>query len=201
MSLENFMVLPSNHAAFSAVQSFPNFSGDVLVIYGESGIGKTHLLSLYHQKTGADLLSAETGQVSLELTTEKHAICDDLDKLDNAEQEKLFHLFNHIKSFGGSLLVASSKPVAKLDILPDLKSRLLTAPQMEIEKPTDAHLEVLLVKMASDRQMFLEPKVLQFILKNSDRSVHILQGVLSALDKLSLEQKRKITIPLVKEVL
>lgn len=201
MSMDNFMVLPTNHEAFLAVQSFPQVIGDVLVVYGDKGLGKSHLLHIHQQRTMAQFFDVEWAQCSLDLTTEKHVICDDLDKISEVDQEKLFHLYNHIKSFGGSLLVASNKPVSSLDILPDLKSRLLTAPQIEVQQPTQAHLEVLLVKMASDKQMFLDPKVIQYILKNCERTVVSLGEVLDRLDKFSLEEKRKITIPLAKQVL
>ncbi|MAI08591.1 MAG: hypothetical protein CMF61_06495 [Magnetococcales bacterium] len=201
MSLENFMVLPTNHEAYLAVQAFPQTSGDVLVVYGEEGLGKSHILHIHQQRINAQFFDEEWVQGTLELTSEKHVVCDGLDTLNSTDQEKLFHLYNHIKSFGGSLLVTSNKPVAALDILPDLKSRLLTAPQIEIKQPTEAHLEVLLVKMASDKQMFLEPKVIQYIVKNAQRSVSSLRDVLNKLDKLSLEEKRKVTIPLAKQIL
>lgn len=200
MSLENFMVLPTNHEAFSAVQSFPLKGGDVLAIYGAQGLGKTHLLEMYKQRTHSDVFNKEN-EACLDTKNEKHVVCDGLDTLDKLDQEQLFHIFNHIKSFGGSLLVVSQKPIASLDILPDLKSRLLTAPQIEILPPQDLHLEVLLVKMASDKQMFLEPKVVQYILKNAQRNISALRHVLNELDTLSLEQKRKITVPLAKQAL
>lgn len=193
------MVLPTNHEAFMSVQSFPSVDGDVLALYGEQGLGKTHLLDIYKQRVSPYVFKKIQDSDALDDGID--VVCDDLEMLTKREQEKLFHMFNHIKSFGGSLLVASRHPIASLDILPDLKSRLLTGPQVEILAPTDAHLEVLLVKMASDKQMFLEPKVVQYILKNARRDIAALRHVLIELDKLSLEQKRKVTIPLVKEVL
>ncbi|MAF31004.1 MAG: hypothetical protein CMF60_02225 [Magnetococcales bacterium] len=201
MSAESFMLLPSNHQAFMALQNFPATSGDVLAIYGESGVGKSHLAEIYKQRTGAEDFMHKSAQNSLDLTAEKHMVCDNVHLLKKDEQEALFHLYNHIKSFGGSLVVTSHQPISQLDLLPDLKSRLLTAPQIQIEQPTDAHLEVLLVKMAADKQMYIEPKVVTFILKNCHRSVFAISHVLTKLDALSLEQKRKITVPLVKEAL
>lgn len=198
MSLENFLVLPTNNFAYMSVQQFPQMAGDVLAIYGEEGVGKTHLVSIYLHRLNPKKLHVKDLKLPLDLTA-YHYVVDGIDELKPDAQEVLFHLFNHIKSVGGSLMVTSRKPVAAMEILPDLKSRLLTAPQIQIEQPKDAHLEVFLVKYASDRQIYLEQNVVAYILKNCERNVKTIETIVRLLDQLSLEQKRKITIPLVKE--
>lgn len=199
-SLENFLVLPTNNMGFMSVNQFPRIEGDVLVVYGSKGVGKSHLFSIYIERTHAKILTTADLKLPLDLSV-KHFAIDDINGLSKMQQEAFFHLFNHVKSAGGSLLVMAQNPVAKMDILPDLKSRLLTAPQIEIESPKDVHLEVFLVKYASDRQMFLNPHVSRYILKNCERNVSHIESIVKALDTLSLEQKRKITIPLVKQLL
>tara|TARA_R110000868_G_scaffold190862_1_gene434740 strand:- start:45318 stop:45974 length:657 start_codon:yes stop_codon:yes gene_type:complete len=199
-SPENFLVLPTNNHAYMLAGQFPAMAGDVLAIYGEQGVGKSHLFAMTVNRTQAKVLKKADLKLPLNLSFMHYAI-DGADDLSASEQEALFHMFNNVKSSGGSLLIMSRQAVAKMDILPDLKSRLLTAPQIEIQSPKDAHLEVFLVKYASDRQIFLEPKVAGYILKNCERNVSHIESIVQALDELSLEQKRKITVPLVKQVL
>ncbi|MFT7433393.1 MAG: DnaA regulatory inactivator Hda [Alphaproteobacteria bacterium] len=198
-ALENFLVLPTNNLGYMSVGQFPQIAGDVLVVYGEKGVGKSHLFSTYVERTGAKILTKSELKLPLDLDYNNFAI-DGIDDLTEGQQEALFHLFNHVKSSAGSLLVIARSAVAKMDILADLKSRLLTAPQIEIEPPKDVHLEVFLVKYASDRQMFLDPKVSNYILKNCERNLSHIEAIVAKLDSLSLEQKRKITVPLVRQV-
>lgn len=200
MSAENFMVLPNNAKAFEVISAFPTENAKFLAIYGEKGVGKTHLSYIHQNLKNAWRLTPEILE-NLSNFESVNYVLDDLENLNSKAQENLFHLFNHIQNFGGSLLVFSRLPVAKIELLADLKSRLLTAAQIEIESPLDAHLELFLVKHASDRQIDLEPAVVAYILKNANRNVAFMEKLVQGLDALSLEQKRKITVPLAKEVL
>lgn len=127
------------------------------------------------------------------------ALADDLDRMDKVAQEALFHTFN---SRGGrGLIVASRVPVAQLDILPDLKSRLLTGLQVEMRLPEDADLRRLLALWAEARQIVLPEAVTDYVLLRADRNPHALADLLARLDRLSLEQKRAVTVPLARAVL
>lgn len=158
-------------------------SSPVLALYGAPASGKTHLLTVWKN------------------THASGHIADNLESLSAAEQTELFHLFNRLKATGGALLVASRQPVSALALLPDLKSRLLTGPQLELQPPTDAELRQLLSKWAADRQLTLTPQVSDYLLTHAERSAAALHHAIQALDTLSLEAKRGITIPMVKKLL
>ena len=198
-SFQNFLPMASNKDALLAVRNFPSNEGDVLVIYGPSGVGKTHILHMWAEQNGDRYLKADELR-EVPFSVRKVAI-DNLEKASLKEQENMFYLFNHILSERGAMLVATDIPVADLDLMPELRSRLLTAPQIEIKLPDENSLQMLLIKWAADKQIQLEPNVVKYMLGQCDRSSNALQGMIEKLDRLSLEQKRKITIPLVKEAL
>lgn len=128
-------------------------------------------------------------------------LVDDVDKLTNSQQENVFHIFNHIKANGGRLLVSSAVPIQQAELIPELKSRLLTLPQYHMEVPATEALQMLCVKLLSDRQLLVEPKVVNYLVSRAGRSVDMLQGLIDLLDKKSLTDKRKITTALVRDIL
>ena len=198
-SSRDFLQMPSNQEALKAIQHFPTKEPDILVLYGAEGVGKTHLLNIWCERSGDRVVDAES-LVDVPFNLRKVAV-DNLEKAGRKEQENLFYLFNHIVSEGGAMLVASRQPVAQMDLIPELRSRLLTGVQIEVQTPEESQLEVLLVKMAADKQIDLDPAVLKYLLNHCERSPAALRHMLNLIDQSSLEQKRKITIPLVKEIL
>lgn len=172
----------------------------VLCLYGPAASGKTHLLRGWAEQHGAvyaagDCPGFEAGG--------KLAV-DQLEGLGNAAQERLFHALNLVADMsggGGQIVLASTRPVRALAMLADVQSRLLLAPQIEIEPPTDNELKQLLLKWAADEQVQLAPAVLDYVFTRADRSAATLAGLMARLNQLSLEQKRAITVPLVRSVL
>jgi DnaA-homolog protein len=126
---------------------------------------------------------------------------DNLEHLTPAAQTTLFHALQTLDQSGGQLLVASRLPVQALGLLPDVTSRLLTFPQLEITPPTDAELRQLVLKWAADEQLTLEPAVVEYVLTRAARSAPAVLGLLGQLNVLSLQQRRAITVPLVRQVL
>ena len=195
-SAENFMQNSGNKNALQAINNLQN-NGDVVVIYGEAGTGKSHLVAMW-QKMVVAVNFKDITNFSNQIT---HIYAEDLETLSKPEQEQLFHSFNHVKSINGALLVSSKIPPAQLDILPDIKSRLLLGEQIEITLSAPQEMAILLAKLAYDRQLELSPEVINYLLKRCERSPKILKECIAKLDKLSLEQKRKITVHLAREAL
>lgn len=187
----DFLVHKGNEAACQALANMA-FG---LVMYGEVGVGKTHLLALW----------AEQNQAVSTLSTSPVAgavlAIDDVDQLNASQQEQLFHWFNTLKEQGGQLLLTSTQPVAQLALLPDLQSRLLTLPQVEIGLPAEQDLAKLLLKWADDRQLQLDQPVVKYLMTRAARSPGKLEAMVAQLDQTSLAQKRAITIPFVRELL
>lgn len=195
---EAFMPLACNQPALAAMAALGK--GECLVVYGASGVGKSHLLQMWAVQNGATYCEAD--KVSDDLPLNNLWAIDDLQNGDAKAQERLFHLFNYIKNDSGKLVVACDQPVAQMEgLLPDLQSRLLTGAQVEITNPSEADLRVLMLKWATDRQLELGANVAEYLLKYAERSPRALEVLLTKLDDLSLSQKRKITIHLAKQII
>ena len=127
--------------------------------------------------------------------------------IDNIEQffeyeQSLFNLFNHVLETKNFLLITARKPPSKLDIhLPDLRSRLASIFVVEIARPDDQMIKSIITKYFSDIQITLNASIINFLVTRINRSYADISAILKTLDKISLSEKRKISIPFIKEVL
>lgn len=202
----DFFTAPENAEAVAAIDSFPNdFHG--AVIFGEKGSGKTHLAHLFaetvFQKTGkrAALVSFDQWQSERSLAMENSYIV-----LENVcapiSEPALFHLLNQAKAAGGFVLITSETTPIEWNLkLPDLITRLKALPCVRILPPGDMLMQAVLLKQFADRQLSVAPEVIAYVLKNAERSFSALSFVVQRADALSLEKKRAVTIPLIRQVL
>jgi len=118
-------------------------------------------------------------------------------------EEALFHLYNRALATPASRLVfAASLPLRSLAIgLPDLRSRLHQATAYMLPAPDDAIRQQLLVAGAGRRGLVLQPDVERFLLERGPRSLEAFIHCLEQLDRLSLREQRRLTVPFVREVL
>lgn len=189
---DDFMPMPCNATALNALDDIIRTGYGMLYVWGPKGAGKTHFTHLAAARLGV------TPGLPADPTSRKALVVDDVDTLDTAAQEKLFHVYNHVRQARGTLVLASAPPPARIELLADLQSRLRTIPQAELAPLGQAQLQLLLVKLADDRQLQLDPAVIRFLLRHTERSAHALEAMVDALDQRGLEQGRKITIPLVR---
>ena len=206
LSGEDFLVSPSNERAVQWIDSWPNWPGPLLVIVGPTGSGKTHLANVFINTTGAKNISADDIA-----TNGADNICDGAKALvvENAEKfiergldEQLFHLYNTAREYDIRILMTAKIPPARWKIdLKDLSSRLNTAPIAEINPPDDILIAALLLKQFADRQIDVGQDIISYLLSRMDRSFSAVRDVVEKTDSLSLSEKRKITIPLVRRVL
>jgi chromosomal replication initiation ATPase DnaA len=187
MGNHDFMPSECNQEALDWIDRFPDWPYPCLIIIGEHGSGKTHLLSIWKD-------IARDGDTAI----------DDLDLIigDNEKEIEVFHLFNQAKENNNFLLITLSDPQS-LDLiaLPDLKSRLKASPIVHITAPDDEALQAVLVKSFHDRQLKIEPDVVAYILPRIERSFLAVHQLVSELDRQALSMKRPVTIPLVREIL
>ena len=155
------------------------FRESVLYLWGDTGSGKSHLLC------------ACSGF---------HAV-DDVDKLDDASQIDLFNAINKARQSGGTVLAAGNAPPAQLPLREDLKSRLAWGLVYQVRPLSDEERMVFLRREAERRGMHLADEVISFLLTRMRRDLASLAAILDRLDRTSLELKRPITLPLVREAL
>ena len=153
------------------------------------------------ERSGALLLPKNTEEFfeSFAGDGQKAFVADDM---LSYPEELLFHLYNHISANGGYvLLTTKSDPTDERVTLPDLRSRLISMPEIGIDAPDDMLLQMLLTKELSDRQLRVPPAVVNYIMCRIERSFSAIYMFVSRLDRASMEEKRNITVPFVKSIL
>lgn len=200
---KDFIVSTANENAYHHLMSWPQWPHPCLSIYGEGGCGKTHLSHIWQEKTKARyLLGQDFNQVQLEALFEGKNlfILDDAQRVDR--EEKLFHFYNYILDKKGGVLFLSPVPPSQWKVsLPDLSSRLKIIPAIRISAPDEALLARLINKLFQDLQLQVDEDVVSFLLKHMERSFESAHFWVEKLNTASLIQKRRITIPLVRDVL
>lgn len=207
-SFDNF-VAGSNAETLTGLAAWlaPGNDEPVLLLWGEAGAGKTHLLracttagmttcmtSCFDCRTDPDLAG---------LSEEEHAFyaIDEVGALSEAGQIRLFNLFNHLRTQRGRLLVAACQPPAQLRLREDLRTRLGSGLVYRLHALSESEKIAALAAQAAARGLRLPPGALDYLLARAPRDMRSLAALLVALDRYSLENKRAITLPLLREVL
>lgn len=202
---EDLWVSTANAGAVGWLDKYPDWGAPALIVYGPSASGKTHLAKVWQKKTGAPAMTPENAETLCAVSTPPSLLLlDDAESLigDECAEKFLFHAYNSAKEKGGGLLLTAERAPKEWGfVLADLKSRLLAAPAVAISPPDEQLMSIVLVKLFSDRQIFVPQEVVQFITSRIERSFKALSDTVDAIDKQALAEKRAVTIPLVREIL
>ena len=200
---QDFFVSSNNFSAYKLIESWPNWPGRWLNIFGKSGSGKTHLAKILEKKINKiKLIEAKniTNQIIQDLN---NIDCLIIDSFNNNIDEKLFYsILNQSKQLDNYILINSIKVIKNEKFkLKDLRSRINSFLYIGIELPTDDLLKVIISKILSDNQINIDPKISDFIIKNVERSYEKMFKFLKDVDDLSLSTGKSININLIKKVL
>ncbi len=147
-----------------------------------------------------NLKELETTNLIRFIRAKKCYIIEDIDQIKN--QELLLQIFNLAQEKSAFLLMTSSNNLSRLGSkIEDLNSRLKNVVNLQIIKPDDHLIKMLLIKNFAAKQLKVGDKVVDFLTKNSQRSFAAIFDIVKLLEFYSLENKRRIAIPLAKEVL
>ena len=199
---EDFYVSVNNFSAYQLIESWPKWSSRYINIFGPSGCGKTHLANILKKKINSFFIKAsELNNNSLSLI--KLNECLIIDDYKNNIEEKLFYsILNQSEQSNQYVIVNSLKSLKLSTIeLNDLKSRFDNFIDIGIDLPTDDLIRVILIKNFSDKQIKLDSKLLEYILKNINRSYADIFDLIDKVDSLSLSSGKSININLIKKVL
>jgi DnaA-homolog protein len=197
-SLDNF-VAGGNDETLAALTGWlaGALENTALCLHGEAGCGKTHLLLA----SGFRYVDAAINRSLDGVTADTALAIDNVEVLDDAGQVALFALFNQLKANGGRLLTAAPQPPAHLALREDLRTRLGSGLIYRLQPLSDAEKAAAIATQARERALKLPPELINYLLRHASRDMRTLSMLVAALDQYTLEQKRPVTLPLLRELL
>ena len=199
---DDFYVSKSNEHIFSFLNKWPKWEKNFININGDKFSGKTHLVNIFLKRFKAIKLNSNTVNNN---DLKKIKIYENiiLEDLDNSVDEKLLYtLLNIIDLDNKYIIVTSIEPIVNIKFsLIDLKSRTKNFLLLNINKPDDELMFALILKNLSDRQISLEKKLIDYIIKRIDRSYSKIFDFIYKIDELSLKKKKSIDFKIIKEAL
>ncbi|MDX1974691.1 MAG: DnaA/Hda family protein [Rickettsiales bacterium] len=190
----NFVVSSCNHEAHQMLTQ--PWSWPALLLWGESGSGKSHLAHIWAHANQANIVQGQDFSFNPASISGPLAV-DAIEQI--TDQAALFHLINYMKEQGYPLLLTARVPAATLPFdLADLTSRLRAMQAVSIATPDDAALAAVLRKQFADRQLKVANEVIEYLVARSERSFSAILDAVEKIDRQALAAKREITIPFIK---
>jgi len=199
---DDFYVGKSNYYPFELINKWPKWEKNFLNISGEKYSGKTHLTNIFLKKFNgiridSNLLNDENLKT---IKPYQNIVLEDLSLSVN--ENLIYTLFNIIDQDNKFLIITSSKPITEIDFqLEDLRSRTKNCLLTNIENPDDELMFALILKNLSDRQITLDKKLIDFIIKRVERSYGKIFEFIYKIDKISLKKKKSIDFKIINEAL
>ena len=193
---QNYFVNQTNEKAYDLTML--DELNQNIMLFGPKKSGKSHLASLWSKKNKAII---HNNNFSMIINAKRNVVIDD--SLGISSEENLFHIINHCRLNNLKIYFTSSKNINTYNFkLKDLYSRLREFLYLEIKSPDDEMCKMLMIKLFSDKQIIIKNKeIFDFIFKRLRRTYLDIYIFVEKLDRLSLEKKRQLTIPLIKEII
>ena len=199
---EDFYVSKSNKHIIDFLNKWPKWEKNFLNISGEKNSGKTHLVNIFLKKFKGIRFEAKlfNNENLKEVKIHQNIILENLN--NDIDENLIYTLFNIVDQDNKYLIITSNKNISSIQFnLSDLISRSKNFLLQNIEKPDDELIYALLVKNFSDRQISLEKKLINYIIKRIDRSYSKIFEFIYKIDEISLKKKKSIDLKTIKEVL
>ena len=199
---QDFYVSSSNKYAFNIINGWPKWLKRTVNLYGEQYSGKSHLSKIFETKTTC--LNIEsinfTNEILLKFKTKQALIVENFNF--NIPEKLLYSLINIVEQENKYLLITSLKPINKFDFkLKDLNSLINNCLFVEIGAPDDELIYALIVKNFSDRQINIDKKIIEYIIKRINRSYKDIFLFIYKVDQLSLQKGKPINLSIIKKIL
>ena len=202
---EDFFVTTANATAVQIVENWPRWPMGKLVLVGPSGAGKSHLAHIWAELTDGIVIDARTlTDVDLHEISQAAVCVENMHLVAGNEglEAHGFHLHNLAQETGAPLLMTGiGVPTSWGIALPDLASRIQGTSVAELRAPDDALLNAVMVKQFSDRQIAIDPKVVNFVLPRMERSFAGVAKLVALLDRAALKAGKPISVKLARQVL
>ena len=199
---DDFYVGKSNYYTFELINKWPKWEKNFLNISGEKLSGKTHLVNIFLKKfNGIKIELSLLNNDNLKIIKPfQNIVLEDLN-LD-VDEKLIYTLFNIIDQDNKFLIITSNKPIMEINFkLEDLRSRTKNFLLAKIDNPDDELMFALILKNLSDRQITLDKKLIDFIIKRIDRSYSKIFEFIYKIDEISLKKKKSIDFKIINEAL
>lgn len=197
-TLNNFVAGRDNGETLAALTLWLTTADETsFCLYGLPGSGCSHLL----RASGWHYVDALHDPDLNQLGEQPQAAVDHIESLSMTGQITLFNRFNHCKARGGKLLTAAHQPPSALTLREDLRTRLGSGLIYRLQPLSDAEKAEALAVQARERALKLGPEAIDYLLRHAPRDMRTLSDFVVALDRYTLEHKRAVTLPLLRELL
>jgi chromosomal replication initiation ATPase DnaA len=199
---EDFIAGPPNTAALALIDRWPDWPNHMVALVGPEGSGKSHLASIWAERSGARILSSRIIEKTdfVGALSTGALVVEDLAP-SPVDEVALFHLLNLAREQGVHILItARTLPSAWNVSLRDLMSRLRALPVVAVASPDDELLQALMMKLAADRQIDVDAALRNYLVHRIERSFTAAKSAIAQLDREALRQKRPISRALAAEL-
>ena len=206
LGIEDYIITESNSFAFDLISRMIKGEINQGVISGPSFSGKTHLSKILIKNIGNNeslYIDRDFRDIVEKVGSSNLIVIENIDNVIEARlEEDLFHIINFTKENDKKLLMTSGKSISNIEFkLEDLKSRLNAIIEAKIMQPDDELMKLVLIKIFNDKQLLINPNVIDFLMSRLERSYKSINDFIEKIDKFSLEKGKKITIALISDLI
>ena len=199
---DDFYISKSNKHIVKLINDWPKWEKNFLNINGDRYSGKTHLINIFLKKFKGIKFEANSfiNENLEEIKIHQNIVLENLTK--NIDEKLIYSLLNIIDQDNKYLIITTTEPITEIRFnLKDLKSRTKNFLLQNIKRPDDELIFALILKNLSDRQISLEKKLINYIIRRIDRSYGKIFDLIYKIDQMSLKKKKSINLKIIKEVL
>ncbi len=180
-----------------------NYKDNRIYLWGPSAVGKTHILIATIKK----FLNLNKEVIDLSLIDENDTFnlgtidlffLDDIERANDKIQNNLFNIFNMSENENATIFITGSLPPNQMLLRPDLRTRLSQCLVLNLKELEDEEKKDVLLKRSYFMGINLKLEIIDYLVKNYNRNMHELIKLIEKIDKESIIQKKRITIPFIK---
>ena len=199
---QDFYVSNSNQHVYKLINIWPKWEKKFLNICGDKFSGKTHLVNIFQKNFEAIKIEATelNNNFLNQAKLNKNIIIENID--ENTNDEFLYSIYNIVDMEDKFLITTSKIPISEINFnLNDLRSRCSNFVVSKISNPDDDLVYALIIKNLSDRQILIDKKLVDYIVKRITRSYGKISDFIYKIDQISLKEKKSIDFKIIKKAL
>lgn len=200
-SLDNFVAGSNSELLNLLSRCASGAEARPVYLWGTNGCGRSHLLQAIGNQAAAPVLNGAQMDGDFTPPDGSLILVDDVETLAPEAQIALFRCFNDQRTRSLRLVLSGSSAPLHLPCREDLRTRIGQALIYEVKPLTDSEKASALLYHAAQRGMKVDDHIIEYLLRHGRRDLPSLMAVLDALDQISLEQKRPVTLPLLRETM